>query len=71
MEQPKKTAKSATNLEKNFPRLPDIVQESLDIGRDMVKMAVVLSSAKQAGAVALETRSVGLPPRNGFVLGDV
>jgi hypothetical protein len=71
MEQPEKTAESATNLEKNFPRLPDIVQESLDISRDMVKMAVVLSSAKQAGAVALEMRSVGLPPRNGFVLGDV
>jgi hypothetical protein len=69
--QPKITAKSATNLEKNLPDLPDIVQESLDTGRDMVKMAVVLSSAKQAGAVALEKRSVGLPPRNGFVLGDV
>jgi hypothetical protein len=38
--------------EKKLANCRDKVEESLDSGREMIKMIVVLSAAKQAGAVA-------------------
>ena len=47
---------------KNFPDFRCFSPvKSLDIRRKMVKMSVVLSSAKQAGAVARELDILGLP----------
>ncbi len=55
------TGKVNGHARRNFPAFQDIIQEPLDTGRDMIKMVVSLSSAKQAGAVALE-QNLWAPP---------
>ena len=67
----RRSGKIGSVLGKNFPDFPDILQESLDIVRDMTKMTVVLSSAMQAGAVALELNRWAPPKSFGFALGEV